>query len=270
MGYKIARGAFFGIFIGVIFGVAVSGGMYLNGLIGSRTETIQSAENDAIQVFNTDYSETQMYDSWGNTLTPDVNVSLAGDNDAQIDFDSNTPECEDLQDVILRFHVRANSDRQVDIDLKHTVRDAILTELGNELKGNMSREEVLEYIGDNLDYVEQIALDTIREAGYGYTVKVYISNDYFPIRQYGEMVLPAGIYQALRVDIGLAHGENFWCILYPMMCYTVDSGAVVSKEDEELLADKLTEEQYEKLFVERDVEDNEVKARFKLLEWLGL
>lgn len=262
--YKIMRGAFLGIFLGVVIGMALTGGMYLNRMIGAENDEIMTAENDAAQVFNVDnYAGT-------GSASGNLSFELAGATDAEYEVNTNPPACDDLQDVILRFHVRAHSNRQVDLDIKYAVRDAVLAELGSKLNGDMSRDEVLEYIGNNLDYIEQIALDTIREAGYGYTVKVYISNDYFPIRQYGEMVLPAGVYQALRIDIGLAEGENFWCILYPMMCYTVDTGAVVSKEDEKELAEKLSEEQYKELFVDRDTADKEVKIRFKLLEWLGL
>lgn len=271
MVYKIVRGAFLGIFLGVVIGMALTGGMYLNRLILDRNEGIISAENDSAQVFNEfDYADASQENDFGGASVLDLDTGLAGATDAEYEVNTNPPECSDLQDVILRFHVRANSNRQVDLDIKYAVRDAVLAELGSKLNGDMSRDEVLEYIENNLDYIKEIAIDTIREEGYGYAVKVYISNDYFPIRQYGEMVLPAGVYQALRIDIGLANGENFWCILYPMMCYTVDSGAVVSKEDENELAEKLSEEQYRELFVDRGTEDKEVKIRFKLLEWLGL
>ena len=120
------------------------------------------------------------------------------------------------------------------------------------------------------DKLHTYAVASIKEAGYEYKVRVYISIDYFPIRQYGELVLPAGEYEALRIDIGEAEGENFWCILYPMMCYPLEAGAVVSKEDGEKLKSVLDEDDYEKLFVEHDEKaEGEVKVRFKLLELLG-
>lgn len=256
MTLKIIRGAFIGIILGVVAGVALSGGMYLKKIIDSNNQSILTADEAAAQVF---YEDSEA-----------LYTDMAGATDAVYDINTDPPECTDLQDAILRFHVRANSNRDEDIAIKYAVRDAVLTELGGEITGDKTRDEVLLYLSNNLEHIEETALKAIHEAGYGYTVKVYISNDYFPIRQYGEMVIPAGVYQALRIDIGLAEGENFWCLLYPMMCYTIDSGAVVSKEDGERLASELTAEQYEKLFLDRDVEDNGVEVRFKLLEWLGL
>ena len=181
-----------------------------------------------------------------------------------------TPPCNSLEDAILRFHVRANSNSDEDIALKFKVRDDVLMRIGSELSGDKSREEIMEYLNSNLDYIKEIAEASIKEAGYEYKVRVYISIDYFPIRQYGELVLPAGEYEALRIDIGEAEGENFWCILYPMMCYPLEAGAVVSKEDGEKLKSVLDEDDYEKLFVEHDEKaEGEVKVRFKLLELLG-
>ena len=297
MAVKIIRGAVIGIILGVILGVGMLGSLRMQKIIDQNDQLIASSEQNASSVFNMDdyvdpgYSVPALYisdgsgsvyaDGYDSACVDDYRKSVyadleavytdtAGATDAVYDVNDNPPECTDLQDIILRFHVRANSNSEEDIALKYTVRDAVLTELGGELTGDKSREEVMSYLNDNLDRIEKIALDTIHEEGYDYTVKVYIADDYFPIRQYGELVLPAGVYQALRVDIGLAEGENFWCILYPMMCYTVDSGAVISKGDEEKLEDALTEEQFKKLFVDRDVEDNDIEVRFKLLEWLGL
>lgn len=172
------------------------------------------------------------------------------------------------QDTFLRFHVRANSNSDEDIALKYKVRDAVLEYLDDNINEEDSREEVMAYINDNLDEIKRKAQYIIVEQGYSYPVKVYMTNDYFPMRQYGELVIPAGEYDALRVDIGEAEGENFWCLLYPMMCYTIDSGAVVSHGDEERLARELTEDEYNKLFLDMDTEDNEVKVKFKIIDWI--
>lgn len=239
---KIVRGTLIGGFLGIVLGLAVSYTINIVNFMNNEEKSL--GEDEVVKVF---YAENS---------SENINVA--------------PPECNDLQDIILRFHVRAHSNSDEDIALKFQVRDAVLEHIGEDLSKKGTREEVLGYIEENLLLIESIAKKTIQDAGYGYTVKVYISNDYFPIRQYGELVLPAGYYQALRIDIGLAEGENFWCILYPMMCYPVDSAAVVSKEDEKCLMERLKEDDFEKLFVSHDTGDNEVKVRFKLLEWLGL
>ncbi len=250
MGKKIIRGAFIGGFLGIVLGMLISYTVHFYGK-GKTIDPVNLVESAYVSVFNDE-----------GVISPD---SAYGGG--SLNF--NPPECNDLEDVILRFHVKANSNSEEDIALKYMVRDAVLTHIGGELDGNVTRDEILSYIRLHLDEISELARETITKAGYDYDVNAYISNDFFPIRQYGDMVIPAGNYQALRIDIGDADGENFWCILYPMMCYTVDCGAVVSKSDEKKLESELSEEDYKRLFVDHDTGDNEVKIKFKFLEWLG-
>ena len=220
MATRIARGALIGIFLGVVGGISISYGIHFFRLLN-----ISKADRQISDVSFVENSDSE---------------SMSEAVEAFKEYE--TPYCDSLEDAILRFHVRANSNSEEDIALKYKVRDDILMTIGSELKGDKTREQV----------------------------KAYISKDYFPIRQYGELVLPAGEYEALRVDIGEARGENFWCILYPMMCYPYEAGAVVTKEDGEKLEEVLGEEDYEKLFVKYDLDkDDKVEVRFKLLEMLG-
>lgn len=242
---RIMRGAFIGIFIGVVGGLGLSYGMHFKNIIDGNM---------------------------ANKYTDNV-VNVFGENeqtdaDALLTANTNPPECTSLEDVILRFHVKANSNSDEDIALKYAVRDAVLMEIGGELEGNKTREEIMDYLTANLWHIQDIAADTVEEKGFAYPVNVYISNDYFPMRQYGDMVFPAGEYQALRIDIGQAQGENFWCVLYPMTCYTYESAAVLTNEDAEEIARCISPEEYEKLFVTREVKKDNVKVRFKILDWI--
>lgn len=239
---KIVRGSVIGIFLGVSFGICISYGIRLKQLAEKRNNSYDVVGQQSKQVIEISENNENEYGEY----------------------------CDDLQDVVLRFHVKANSNSDADISLKYSVRDAILYEYGAVLQSDMTREEVVNYLEEELDHIKEVAERTIDNLGYNYDVNVYISNDYFPIRQYGEMIFPAGYYEALRVDIGAAEGENFWCLLYPMMCYPLDTGAVISKEDEETLREVLSEEDYDKLFIKREVKSEEVKIKFKFLEWLGL
>ena len=81
-------------------------------------------------------------------------------------------------------------------------------------------------------------------------------------------MIPAGFYQALRVDIGLANGENFWCLLYPTLCVPVEAGGVITRDGEKELKEELSEEQYDKLFVKKEVPRENIEIRFKLWEAL--
>lgn len=216
----------------------------------------------------TDLAKTIAVDNWNesyNTTTisngihkKGVNIS-AGDNEEDNDV---------LGDNLIRFHVRANSNSDVDIALKYKVRDAVLNAMDEQLNRCTSKEEAKNYLTDNLKLIQRVAESTLSGEGYNYSVNVYLTNDYFPIRQYGEMVLPAGYYEALRIDIGLANGENFWCLLYPAMCVPVEAGGVVTKSGQEELKESLTPEQYDKLFVKKEVPRDNIEIRFKLFELL--
>ena len=173
-----------------------------------------------------------------------------------------------LGNSLIRFHVRANSNSEVDIALKYKVRDEVLFALEEGLTACTTKEEAEDFLTENLELIEDISEDALSEEGYNYAVDAYVTNDYFPMRQYGEMVLPAGYYQALRIDIGLANGENFWCLLYPTMCFPMEAGGVITKEGQQELEQALTPEQYEKLFVKKDVPEDEVEIRFKLIDML--
>ncbi|MGN0151673.1 MAG: stage II sporulation protein R [Wujia sp.] len=262
MAKKIVRGMLIGGFLGIVFGLAGSYILFFIRTAGKDEETL------ARQIAGSPYisaMETDAYSGENEISLPEIMPDPCALGQ---DVNYQPPECDDLEDVILRFHVRANSNSAEDLALKYDVRDAVLMLIGEENSGDCSRDEILEYISEHVDEIRDTAAKVIEEAGYDYDVNVYIANDFFPIRQYGELVLPAGNYQALRIDIGAAEGENFWCILYPMMCYTIDSGAVVSREDEKKLEENLSEEDYRKLFVDCDTGDNEVVVRFKFVDWL--
>ena len=252
MGRRIARGALLGIFLGVICGVAISCLIYMKNIVEYNMAGLSTEDS---YTYDSTFNEDGIMDEAIDVFGEDAVV-------ATIDEGA-------LTDVVFRFHVRANSNSDEDLELKYKVRDKILEYLDTEAFRKMSRDEVMIYLTQNLNSIEMIARTVIVENGFSYNIDAYISDEYFPIRQYGDMVLPAGQYQALRIDIGEAKGENFWCILYPMMCYSVDTAAVVSKEDGEELARSLSDEEYEKLFIERDVEKQDVKVKFKFLEWLG-
>lgn len=251
---KLISGACIGIFIGIVAGIAIPTALHWKTIVGHKEDLAYALGNKVIETFVTDNSTGINSDESGDTY----------------EVNDNPPHCNSLEDAVLRFHVKANSNSDEDIALKMMVRDEILMEMGDEISAGNDREEVINYLGDNLERIEEIAESVISSYGYSYPVRAYISEDYFPIRQYGDLTMPAGYYKALRVDIGAAEGENFWCLLYPTMCYTVDSEPFITKEGEDKLKETLTEEDYDKLFVKKDLEKGEVKVGFKILEWLGL
>ena len=172
----------------------------------------------------------------------------------------------DIADSVFRLHVIANSDSDVDQNLKYTVRDNLL-EYMNELCVNCStKEEAISIAQQNIESFKQIALDTIKNEGFDYSVNVCIGNFEFPTKHYGDISLPAGYYDALRVEIGEAKGQNWWCVMFPRLCFTDVSSGIVPEESKEDLEETLTDEEFS---IVSDNNSFDIKVKFKILEILN-
>ena len=277
MGYKILKGAMVGILLGVCGGILLTSVLHIAGGGSVRDVVSLFREGNMKMLFAgqkiSDEDQAELEAVFGDAGMAGICAGGTETADGMYgNADGSADVYEDAirspEDVIVRFHVRANSDSEEDLALKYEVRDAVLAELADGLKTAEDDGAALRYIMQKLPDIRQAARAVVDEAGDDYTISAYIVREEFPIREYGELVLPAGTYRALRVDIGAAKGENFWCMLYPMMCYTMDAGAVVDSEDAEKLAQALDEESYEKLFVKRDAKGDNIKVRLKILEWL--
>lgn len=270
MGYKILKGAMVGILLGVCGGILLTSVLHIAGG-GSVRDVVSLFRAGNMKMLFAGQKISEEDQAELEAVFGDAGMarsSAGGTETAEGSADVYEDALKSPEDVIVRFHVRANSDSEEDLALKYEVRDAVLAELADGLETVEDDGAALRYIMQKLPDIRKAARAVVDEAGYDYTISAYIVREEFPIREYGELVLPAGTYRALRVDIGAAKGENFWCMLYPMMCYTMDAGAVVDSEDAEKLAQALDEESYEKLFVKRDAKPGDVKVKLKILEWL--
>lgn len=120
---------------------------------------------------------------------------------------------------LIRFHVLANSDSEEDQALKRAVRDAILEEVSPRLAESKSLEESRQILTGMRPEIEQIAQAVVWDWGKTYEVKTDYGYFTFPTKSYGSLVLPAGEYEAVRVLIGKAEGSNWWCVLFPPLCF---------------------------------------------------
>ena len=127
-------------------------------------------------------------------------------------------ECEEIRGRVLRLHVLANSDTEEDQALKLKVRDRIIAEAPYIFTDSMTLDEVKNTAKENLSLLQKTAEDEIRKNGYSYPVKCEIVNMYFETREYEDFTMPAGYYDALRIEIGKAEGHNWWCVMFPPMC----------------------------------------------------
>lgn len=178
--------------------------------------------------------------------------------------DSNEIQ-ENIADKILRFHVIANSDSAEDHALKLMVRDEVITYLSDILKDCNSLDESMQKVSLHYYDILCIAEDVIHENGYNYSVSCNIESAYFPVKSYGDITLPSGNYTALRVTIGNAKGRNWWCILYPPLCFVDASCGVVPDESKAELREILTENEYSEILEH----NSNVKFRFKYLTFLN-
>lgn len=171
-----------------------------------------------------------------------------------------------LSDSMFRLHVLANSDSKEDQALKYKVRDSLLSYM-NSICGNCkTKQEAISLVEKNKYTFEQIAKNTIEEEGYSYDVTINIGNFEFPTKTYGDISLPAGHYDALRVEIGEAKGKNWWCVMFPPLCFVDISSGVVPDESKKWMENNLSEEEFALI---SDQSDNQIHFKFKLLEFFN-
>lgn len=132
---------------------------------------------------------------------------------------------------IVRFHIKANSDRAADQQIKLQVRDAVAEELKTILSGAETKAETEEILRANEPAIHAAAIQTLRAGGCADDVTVTYGKSYFEEKETGVYSLPAGTYDALQINIGRAKGHNWWCMLYPSLCFS-DALRPVNEKDE--------------------------------------
>lgn len=140
---------------------------------------------------------------------------------------------EDLSQNILRLHILANSDSAVDQKLKLAVRDRILSESRKMFADSSSLEESKAILSDKKDVLIEAAEDEIKKHGFSYSVNINTGVYNFPMKTYEKYSLPSGKYEAVRVEIGKATGQNWWCVMFPPLCF-VDAASDTKKTDDYL------------------------------------
>ena len=171
---------------------------------------------------------------------------------------------EDIATRVLRFHVVANSDSKADQSLKLKVRDAIGTYMAPRVKEADSMAECEKIVEASIPDILQTAENVIKKEGYEYSVTASLGQADFPVKTYGAYTFPEGEYEALNVVIGEGDGHNWWCVMYPNMCFSGSAYEIVDEEAKESLERALTPEEYESL-----MEDKNYEIRFKYLSFLN-
>jgi len=139
-------------------------------------------------------------------------------------------DCQTVRSDVLRLHILANSDSEQDQALKLKIRDAILERSPELFDPTLSLEGAIKSAKENLSELQSVAEEEIFTNGYNYPVTVYLCDMFFETRKYENYTLPAGNYQALRVEIGAAEGKNWWCVLFPTLCIPASQGSATPEE----------------------------------------
>lgn len=183
-----------------------------------------------------------------------------------------------IAEEVLRFHVLANSDSAADQAVKLEVRDAVLawleeaqversvtqgkketantgTETDSSFMSDLeseknTKEKEEEFLRAHLTELEAVANNVLASKGQSYQAHAELTTCYFPERTYGACTFPSGWYEAFRIKLGKAKGHNWWCVLYPRLCFTDSLHAVVKEEEMQQLSDVLTEAEYDSLLHE--------------------
>lgn len=163
-----------------------------------------------------------------------------------------------IAEEVLRFHVLANSDSETDQQVKLKVRNAVLrwmeenhmeegekTGESRQDKEGRAGEEL--FVENSLEEIEGIADQVLKEQGFSYRSSAALEDCYFPRRTYGDYTFPAGWYRALRIQLGKGEGHNWWCILYPNLCFSDCLEAVTEEEEKKKLEEILTAQEYREL-----------------------
>ena len=172
--------------------------------------------------------------------------------------------CRDISESVFRLHVIANSDSFEDQNLKYKVRDNLIDYMNNLCINTTSKDQAIQIANEHINDFISIAENTIKENGFDYKVSIEIDNFYFPKKDYGDITLPEGMYDALKVKIGKAEGQNWWCVMFPPLCFVNISSGIVPDDSKELLKENLTDDEYSIITKENS---SQIKFKIGIIEW---
>ena len=171
-----------------------------------------------------------------------------------------------LANNMIRLHVVANSNSKNDQLLKLKIRDKVLEYTNTLLKDSKNIDETQYIISQNLNNISTLVKDYMKENNINYEVNLELGEFPFPTKTYQDVILPAGEYQALKVLIGEGKGNNWWCVLFPPLCFVDATHGKLSEDAKQKLKQELTEEEYDIITCTRECDDIPIKVKFKVVE----
>ena len=167
-----------------------------------------------------------------------------------------------ISNSVFRLHVLANSNSKEDQSLKLKVRDALL-EYMNKISINCtSKNDIINIALQNKNSFKNIAENTVRENGFNYSVDVDVCTSYFPTKTYGDLSFPTGLYDCLKIKIGKADGNNWWCVMFPPLCFVDITTGIVPDSSKQQIKKELSDEEFELISSHND----QINFKFKIVE----
>ena len=171
-----------------------------------------------------------------------------------------------LQSSVFRLHVIANSDSIEDQNLKYKVRDNLIEYMNSICSNSSSKEETMQIVNDNISNFTDIVNKTVQENGFSYSASLEIGNFEFPTKTYADISFPAGFYDGIKIKLGKSEGQNWWCVLYPSLCFVDVTSGIVPDDSKEELQETLSEEEYR---IISDTSNSTINFKFKLIEFFA-
>lgn len=152
-----------------------------------------------------------------------------------------------LAKEVFRLHVIAESDREEDQRIKLKVRDEVLCYMKTHMERSEQKsvETTRQWVTEHQKELVRAADKILKKEGVPYRAKSKVTTCYFPDKRYGDILFPEGNYEALRITLGSGRGHNWWCVLYPNLCFTNATCAVVDKDGKKELKEALSADEYE-------------------------
>ena len=169
-----------------------------------------------------------------------------------------------ISNNFLRLHIVANSDSTEDQVLKYEIRDAILNYISPYMKNASSKQDAIKILKNNMKQMYKLSSDILTEHGVNYPVRINIGNFNFPTKDYSSFILPEGNYDALKIELGNANGQNWWCVMFPSLCIVDASSFGINDSSMDILQNTLDSEEFS--IVRKDNTSPDIKIKFKLIE----
>jgi len=167
----------------------------------------------------------------------------------------------EIRENVVRLHILAESDSEIDQQVKLKVRDALLKKNTELLSSKVTPENAEEYFKNSKDELEKCANEVLKENGFDYTAKITLGKEYYTTRTYEDLTFPAGTYTSVKVVLGSGEGKNWWCVMFPPLCVSVATGGI--ETDDGVNLEEYLDEDGKRIVMS----EGKFKVGFKVVEW---